>query len=99
MYLRLKYYLFTYLPAYLHKYIFCNSKNMRFRFLAAYAIDYIRERTLFKVLPPGVGIQMKQNSGPPRPILGRQDRHSGGHISCLLPIPPPLFILQNLSKI
>ena len=33
-----------------------------------------------------------QITGPPRPIFGRQGRHSGGHINGVLPL---LTILQN----
>ena len=43
-------------------------------------------------------LSMVQNictAGPPWPIFGRQGLHSGGHISG---VPPPLSILQNLSK-
>ena len=35
-------------------------------------------------------------AGPTRQIFGRQDRHSGGHITAAAPL--PCFILQNPGK-
>ena len=37
-------------------------------------------------------------SGPPRQIFGRQGRHSGGHFTGALPLPPPFSISQNPAK-
>ena len=34
-------------------------------------------------------VHRKHNSGPPRPIFGRQGLHSGAHISGVPPLPPP----------
>jgi len=36
--------------------------------------------------------------GPPKKIFGRQDRHSGGDINGLSPLPPPHTIPQNSGK-
>ena len=41
-------------------------------------------------------VHRKHNSGPPRPIFGRQGLHSGGHMSRVPPL--PLSNLQNPGK-
>jgi hypothetical protein len=42
---------------------------------------------------------VESDSGLPRPVFGKQDRHKGSHITGAMPsVPLPRFILQNPGK-